>query len=86
METIAKTVAGNLRDLVIASLQQVTDAALEHFVSHCSNVRTLQLAGSHLILPANNMALTKALTIRHVIGKSELKAYTSNQAIFPKFG
>ncbi|ELR15204.1 leucine rich repeat domain containing protein [Acanthamoeba castellanii str. Neff] len=45
MEAIAKAVAGNLRELTIASLEQVTDTALHHFAEYCPNLRTLQLSG-----------------------------------------
>jgi hypothetical protein len=46
MEAIAKAVAGNLRELTIASLEQVTDTALHHFAEYCPNLRTLQLSGT----------------------------------------
>jgi hypothetical protein len=50
MEAIAKAVAGNLRELTIASLEQVTDTALHHFAEYCPNLRTLQLSGTTLCL------------------------------------
>jgi hypothetical protein len=47
MEAIANAVAVNLRDLTIASLEQVTDAALQHFSECCPNLRTLHLSGTY---------------------------------------
>lgn len=46
MEAVAKAIAGNMRNLVIASLENMTDAAFNTFSEYCPNIQTLQIVGS----------------------------------------